>query len=99
MEKYNKFLLTCINNRKTLEYSEKEMASYLVGVSEEDYINFENGKYLMDEDNVKRIVRVLAITNVELFNVSDYIDTEDLSEEEIKDLSVIVEQIVGEEDD
>ena len=97
MKDYEKFLLTCINNRKILEYSEKEMASYLEDVSELDYINFEKGKYLMSQNNLKKIIRVLAITNIKLFNLNDYIETEGLSEEEIKDLSLIVEQIVGEE--
>ena len=35
-----------------LEYSEKEMASYLDSVNEKDYIDFERGKYLMNNDNV-----------------------------------------------
>ena len=96
---YKKFLLTCINNRQILDYSEKEMASYLVNVSEEDYINFEKGRFFMDEDNIKRIARVLAIKKIELFNLDNYIETDGLSEEEIEDLSAIVAQIVGEEDD
>lgn len=99
MKDYEKFLLTCINNRKVLEYSEKEMASYLEEVSESDYINFEKGKYLMSESNLKRIIRVLAIKNIKLFNISDYIDTEGLNEDELEDLSVIVAQIVGEDND
>lgn len=98
MKDYRKFLLTCINNRQVLEYSEKEMASYLVNVSEEDYIKFEHGKYLMDDNNLKRIARVLAIENKNLFNLEDYIDTDGLSEEEIEDLSKIIYDIVGEVD-
>lgn len=99
MKDYKKFLLMCINNRITLEYSEKEMASYLVNVSEEDYVNFENGKYLMDDNNIKRIARVLAVKNIDLFNLDEYIDTDGLSEEEIEDLSSVVSQIVGEDND
>lgn len=98
MKEYKQFLLTCINNRKMLEYSEKEMASYLVNVSEEDYIKFEHGKYLMDDNNIKRLVRILAIEKKGLFNLEDYIDTDGLSEEEIDDLSKIICDIVGEVD-
>jgi len=99
MEEYKRFLLTCINNRKLLEYSEKEMASYLENVSEQDYIKFENGKYLMSENNMKKIIRILAVKSIETFNLSDYIEIKGLSEEEIDDLSVVVAQIVGEDND
>ena len=61
MKDYEKFLLTCINNRQILEYSEREMAGYLVNVSEKDYVSFEKGKYSMSEENLKRICRVLCV--------------------------------------
>ena len=95
MNGYNKFLSICIANRNSLEISEKEMASYLEGVSENEYISFEKGEYKMNESNLNRIARVLCVKNTELFNLSDYIDTEGLSEEEIDDLSLIVSEIVG----
>ena len=98
MKDYEKFLLTCINNRQILEYSESEIASYLDNVSEKDYINFEAGKYLMSDDNLKKIIRILAIENINVFDINDYIDTDGLSEEEINDLSKVISAIVGDDD-
>ena len=97
MKDYEKFLLTCINNRNVLEYSEKEMSSYLDGVSEKDYVDFERGKYLMSKNNLMKIVRILAIKASEIFSLKDYIDTEGLSDEDVADLTIVVSKIVGEE--
>lgn len=88
-------LSKCINNRKYLELTCANMASYLKSVSEEDYVNFEKGEYLMSEENLERISRVLCIDLNDNFNIEDYIDTTGLSEEEINDLKGIVKGIVG----
>lgn len=98
MNNYKKFLINCINNRLTLEYSEREMAGYLDNVSEKDYIDFEAGKYSMSDNNLKKIIRILAVNSIELFDVNDYIDTDGLSEEEIDDLSKVISTIVGDDD-
>lgn len=97
MKDYEKFLLTCINNRNVLEYSEKEMSSYLDNVSEKDYVSFEQGKYLMSKNNLIKIVRILAIKASEIFSLKDYIDTEGLSDEEVDDLTSVISKMVGEE--
>lgn len=96
MEIKRELLNQCINNRRYLGLSCKNVASYLVNVSEEDYINFEKGKFIMDEENLERLSRILCI-KLDEFNIEDYIDTEGLSEEEIKDLSGIVKSLVGDD--
>lgn len=85
----------CINNRKYLGLTCANMASYLKNVSEEQYTKFENGEYLMNEENLERIARVLCINLNDNFNIEDYIDTSGLSEEEIEDLASVVKGIVG----
>ena len=90
-----KFLNLCINNRIGLELSCKEMASYLVDVSEKEYIAFEKGKYSMSENNLRRICRVLCVKPTSNFKVEDYIEVDGLSEEEYEDLSKVIETIVG----
>jgi len=91
----DKFLNLCVNNRIILELSCDDMASYLVNVSEKEYVAFENGKYSMSEENLKRICRVLCVRPSSKFKLEDYIDVEGLSEEEYADLSKVVESIVG----
>lgn len=93
----DKFLSLCINNRTLLELSCADMSSYLIGVSEKEYISFENGKYLMSEENLKRICRVLCIKPISKFKLENYIDVDNLSEEEYADLSKVVESIVGDD--
>ena len=91
------FVSECINNRLFLGYTFKDVADSLIDVSEEEYINFEEGKYVMSNENIKRLIRVLCIKKPESFDVNKYIDTTGLDEKEIEDLSKMVEIIVGEE--
>lgn len=93
----HKFLEECINNRKILELTCADMASYLINVSEKNYVDFENNKYSMSEENLKRICRVLCVKPKKVFKLDDYIDVNGLSEEEYVDLSEVVETIVGDE--
>lgn len=93
----SKFLNVCINNRCFLELSYADMASYLVDVSESDYASFESGKYLMSEENLKRICRILCVKPIASFKLEKYIDVDGLSDEEYDDLSMVVESIVGDD--
>ena len=94
----NKFIKQCIINRNSLEFSCKDMSNCLIDVSEEEYKEFENGNYSMSKENIERIMRVLCLTEYKEIDINDYIDTNELSEEEIKDLSKIVCDIVGDVD-
>ncbi len=93
----NEFINQCIKNRKYLGFSCRDMSLCLNGVSEADYIGFEEGKYPMSKENVHRLMKVLCIEKPNNTNYSEYIDTTGLTEEEIEDLSMIVEAIVGDE--
>lgn len=93
------FINECIKNREYLELTCKDMSLCLVNVSEDDYSNFESGKYSMSKENIERIMRVLCINKPKLFDINKYLDTKGLDEEEIEDLSKIVELIVGEDND
>ena len=95
----NEFIKQCIINRKNLEFSYKDMSNCLIDVSEEDYEQFEKGNYIMDKENIKRIMRVLCVKEYNEIDINDYIDTTGLDEEEIKDLSKIVCEIVGDGND
>ena len=77
---------------KLIRYTYKEVDD------EEEYKEFENGNYSMSKENLERIMRVLCLTEYKEIDINDYIDTNELSEEEIKDLSKIVCDIVGDVD-
>ena len=94
---YKEFLIECIKSRRYLEFSYKDMSNCLINVSVDDYIDFEKGKYLMSKENLKRIMRVLCIKRPQEINIEDYINTDDLNEEEINDLSNVLSVIVGDD--
>lgn len=94
---YETFVSQCIKNRKILEFSYKDMSNCLINVSESDYINFENGTYLMSKENMIRIARVLCVEKPLFKDISEYIDVNGLSENEIADLSKIISVIEGDE--
>ena len=94
----NKFIKQCIINRKNLEFSYKDMSNCLINVSEEEYKEFEKGNYKIDKENIIRLMRVLCLEEYKEIDINDYIDTEGLTDEEIKDLSKFVCEIVGEVD-
>ena len=91
------FINECINNRIFLGYTSKDVANSLIEVSEEEYIDFEAGKYIMSSENIKRLMRVLCIEKPNAFDVNQYIDTTGLDEVELDDLSKIVKTIVGDD--
>ena len=93
------FLKECQKNREYLEFSAKDMANCLIGVSEEDYLDFESGKKGLSKDNIQRLIRVLCIKSPKQFNLDDYIDTKGMSEEELEDFSMVIKMIVGDEND
>ena len=74
------------------------MSNCLINVNEEQYKEFEKGNYKMNKENIIRLMRVLCVNEYKEIDINDYIDTEGLDEEEIKDLSKIVCEIVGEVD-
>ena len=94
---YKSFVEECIKNRQYLDFTYKDMANCLTDVNPEDYANFENFKYKMSKDNLIRIARVLCIKKPVDENIEKYIDTDNLTEEEIKDLSKIISGIVGDD--
>ena len=94
------FLKQCKKNREILEFTYQDMANCLINMSAKEYSLFETGKTkTISKENLKRLVRVLCIEEMYQFDLNDYIDTSGLTEEEILDLSNIVEQLVGEIDD
>ena len=52
----------------------------------------------MSDDNLKRLVRILAIDTLDEFDINDYIEIDGLSDEEIEDLSLIIKEMVGDQD-
>ena len=88
----------CINNRKYLGLSCKDMSNCLINVSEKDYVEFEQGNYPMNKENVQRIIKVLCISKPNKKDYSEYIDTTGLNKEEIEDLCSVLEVIVGDDD-
>lgn len=94
----DEFIKQCILNRKNLEFSYKDMSNCLIDVSAKEYEEFEKGNYRMSQENLKRIMRVLCIHEYKEIDIDSYIDTEGLNEDEIKDLSKIVCELVGEVD-
>ena len=94
----NSFVRQCKKNREILEYTYKDISNVLVDVSEGEYKAFEEGKTLLNKDNLERLVKILCIEEYNKFDLNDYIDLSDLEEEEINDLSEIVEKLVGEVD-
>lgn len=95
----NEFINECIKNRNYLGYTCDHVSKCLIGVSEQEYVSFESGNFAMSRENVERLVRLLCIKKPKKFDVNDYIDTSDLNEVELEDLTKIVEYIVGEEND
>lgn len=94
---YVAFIKECIKNRKFLEFSYQDMSNCLINVSAKDYESFEKGQYKMSKENLIRIARVLYVERPNSIDVSKYIDTSDLSEEEVNDLGKVIFSIVGDE--
>ena len=94
---YALFVRQCIKNRKYLEFSYKDMANCLSKVSENDYENFEKGKYMMSKDNLIKIARVLCVEKPLFKDISEYADISGLSENEIKDLSRMFAMLEGDD--
>ena len=96
-EEYKIFVKQCIKNRKFLDYSYKDMAACLIDISESEYASFEQGSYIMDKNNLKRLSRVLCIKKPITINLNDYIDTSELDDDEINDIAKAFSTIVGDE--
>lgn len=94
---YKIFVKECIKNRNFLEFTYDDMSRCLINVSAEDYANFEKGQYKMTKENLIRIARVLCIEKPSSKDISNYIDTTGLDEDEIKDLASVISVIVGDE--
>lgn len=91
------FLKVCINNRIFLNLSVEEMASYLRNVSSKQYEAFEEGDYDMSRENIERICRILCVKKPLNFKLEDHIDIDSVDEDDLEDISKIVEAIVGDE--
>ena len=94
---YVTFIKECIKNRKYLEFSYQDMSNCLIDVSAKDYENFEKGQYKMSKENLIRVARVLCIERPNTIDVSKYIDTNELDEDEVNDLGKVIFSIVGDE--
>ena len=73
------------------------MSNCLINVSAKDYESFEKGQYKMSKENLIRVARVLCIERPSTIDVSEYIDTTGLEQEEIDDLAKVIFSIVGDE--
>ena len=93
------FLKQCKKNREILDLTYQDISNALIDMSAKEYEAFEKGKStIISKENIKRLYRILCIEEVNTFNLSDYIDTEGLTKEEIVDLAKIAEKLVGEVD-
>ena len=93
------FIKQCKKNRLALDYTYDDVSDSLIGVSEKEYIEFEEGRGTLSEENLDRLCRILCLKSPKKFNLDDYIDTDGLNEEELDDLKKVVEVIVGDLDD
>ena len=93
------FVNECRKNRLYLGLTSKDMANCLIDVSEDNYNDFEDGKYGMSKENIERLVRVLCVSKPKDFDINKYLDVSELNKEEVNDLTEIVKVIVGEEND
>ena len=92
------FIDECIKNRKYLGFSHLDMANCLINMSENDYKNFELGKYNISKENVSRLIKVLCIEKpIKQENILEL--SSDLSEEEREDLLNLASELVGEFND
>ena len=94
----SEFKSECKKNREYLGYSFYDVSVSLVNVSEEEYKSFEESDYILSRENMERLTRVLCISKPNVFDVNKYIDTSDLSEEEVDDITKVVASIVGDLD-
>ena len=92
------FKSECKKNREYLGYSFSDVSVSLIDVSEEEYRNFEETDYMLSRENLERLTRVLCISKPNVFDVNKYIDTSDLNEEELEDITRVVASIVGDLD-
>lgn len=94
----NKFISICIKNRKYLGFSFKDISNCLIDVSEEEYKQFEDGKYNLNRENIIRLMRVLCIKEKELVDLDSLLQLDDneLNEEEKEDIKGIASDILGE---
>ena len=91
------FIKECISNRNYLEFTCKDMANCLVGVSEKEYKEFEAGNYNMSIENARRLVKVLCIKKPMATEIEKYLDfsNSELSKSDIDDIKNIAIEIVG----
>jgi len=91
------FIRECISNRNYLEFTYKDISNCLIGVSEKEYKDFEDGNYNMSIENVKRLLKVLCIEKPVFSDVEKYLDfsNSDLSKSDIEDIKNIAYEIVG----
>ena len=91
------FIKECLNNRNYLEFTYKDMANCLVGVSEKEYKEFEAGNYNMSIENARRLVKVLCIKKPMATEIEKYLDfsNSELSKSDIDDIKNIAIEIVG----
>lgn len=94
---YKLFVKQCIKNRKYLEFSYEDMANCLINVSPNDYEDFECENYSMSKENLIRIARVLCVKKPSSVDIKDYIDTNGMTEDEVKDLAKALNAIVGDD--
>ena len=93
----SEFINLCKKNREILEFSYEDMSDCLINVSPDNYENFECGNYSMSKENLIRIARVLCVKKPSSIDIKDYIDTNGMNEEEIKDLARALNAIVGDD--
>ena len=94
---YKLFLKECVKNRNYLEFSYQDMSNCLDNVSEEEYEDFEKGKNMLSLANLRKIAKVLCIEKPLEKDLSNYIDVSELDEEELNDISNVINAIVGDD--
>ena len=73
----NKFIDLCIKNRKILELSIDDVADIL-NVDKSKYEAFEQGKYIFDNDVLKKIVKLYCINKNDIMDYSNLYDLSDV---------------------
>ena len=87
------FINECIKNRNYFAYSVEDVCGCLSGVSVKDYMDFECGKWNMNDENIQRLSSILGVSKPAEFNIHQYIDTAGLNKEDIASLEDIVRAI------
>ena len=88
------FIQECIKNREYLGFTYLDMSNCLIDMSENDYKNFELGKYEISKENAIRLTRILCLQKPKNKTIELEFD-DDISDEDKEDLLKIASELEG----